>query len=86
MSQQQISYIAFVGTPNSGKTTLFNVLTGMRKKVGNFPGITIEPSLGIIKTETTQVSIIDLPGCYSLIPTSIDEELTLKALKNHIPS
>jgi len=82
MSQDSHKHVAFVGTPNSGKTTLFNVLTGMRKKVGNFPGITIEPSLGIIKKDSSNHSIIDLPGCYSLIPTSLDEELTLQVLKN----
>ena len=86
MSQQQTVHIAFVGTPNSGKTTLFNVLTGMRKKVGNFPGITIEPSLGIIKSEHSHASIIDLPGCYSVLPTSLDEELTIQVLNHQVAS
>ena len=86
MSLQDSSYIAFVGTPNSGKTTLFNVLTGMRKKVGNFPGITIEPALGFVDNTEQRIAIIDLPGTYSLLPTSLDEELTVSVLHNELSS
>jgi len=86
MSHQDSSHIAFDGTPNSGKTTLFNVLTGMRKKVGNFPGITIEPSLGFVGNDQQRIAIIDLPGTYSLLPTSLDEELTVSALNNELSS
>ncbi|MEY3689075.1 MAG: hypothetical protein RIT37_637, partial [Bacteroidota bacterium] len=75
------SPIAFVGTPNCGKTTVFNVLTGMRKKVGNFPGITIEPSLGSVSSGKESIEILDLPGLYSMLATSFDEELTMQVLK-----
>jgi len=76
------SHIAFVGTPNCGKTTLFNVLTGMRKKVGNFPGITIEPSLGNVSTGEKSIAILDLPGLYSMLAASLDEELTMQVLQD----
>lgn len=80
------SHIAFVGTPNCGKTTLFNVLTGMRKKVGNFPGITIEPSLGNVSTGEKSIAILDLPGLYSMLAASLDEELTMQVLQKGHPS
>lgn len=80
------SHIAFVGTPNCGKTTLFNVLTGMRKKVGNFPGITIEPSLGHFNVEGRSIAILDLPGLYSMLAASLDEELTMQVLSKGHPS
>lgn len=79
MSEPPASHrIAFVGTPNSGKTTLFNVLTGLRQKVGNFPGVTVEPSIGHI--HGTSVEAIDLPGVYSFSPKSRDEHLTIDVL------
>jgi ferrous iron transport protein B len=77
--------IAFAGTPNSGKTTLFNVLTGMRHKVGNFPGVTIEPATGQIRKADIHADVIDLPGTYSLSPKSPDEELTLAVLQGKHP-
>jgi len=80
------SYIAFVGTPNCGKTTVFNVLTGMRKRVGNFPGITIEPSLGVLSSGKDSIKLLDLPGLYSILATSLDEELTMQILQNEHPS
>jgi ferrous iron transport protein B len=79
-------HIACIGTPNCGKTTLFNVLTGMRKKVGNFPGITIEPSLGLIKNNIDTISLLDLPGLYSMHAASLDEELTVQVLQGSHPS
>ncbi len=73
--------IAFVGTPNSGKSTLFNVLTGLRQKVGNFPGVTVEAGIGNITINGSNFRLIDLPGTYSLSPKSRDEELTLAVLE-----
>lgn len=73
--------IAFVGTPNCGKSTLFNLLTGLHQKVGNFPGVTVEPAIGTLKAGKSELLVIDLPGTYSLHPKSRDEELTLAALK-----
>ena len=68
--------IALVGNQNSGKTTLFNYLTGMNAKIGNWPGVTIERKTGIIKG--TKHEITDLPGIYSLSPYSIEEDISRK--------
>lgn len=68
--------IALVGNQNSGKTTLFNALTGSNQKVGNWPGVTIEKKEGIIKG--TKIEVVDLPGIYSLSPYSDDEEVSRK--------
>ena len=68
--------IALVGNQNSGKTTLFNVLTGMNAKIGNWPGVTIEKKTGIVKN--TNHEITDLPGIYSLSPYSTEEEVSRK--------
>src|SRR5665647_884786 len=68
---------ALVGTPNSGKTALFNALTGSRQKVANYPGVTVERKAGIIQTPAGhRVNLIDLPGTYSLRGRSPDEEIT----------
>lgn len=73
--------IALVGTPNSGKSTIFNALTGLRQKVGNFAGVTVEPKAGRIKTSNEAIiECIDLPGLYSLTPKTPDESLTLDVL------
>ena len=66
--------IALVGNQNSGKTTLFNLLTGTNQKVGNWPGVTIEKKEGIIKN--TNLKIVDLPGIYSLSPYTSEEEIS----------
>ncbi|MFH1982698.1 MAG: ferrous iron transport protein B [Pseudomonadota bacterium] len=65
--------IALAGNPNSGKTTIFNVLTGTRQKVGNWPGVTVEKKEGLIHRNGTALNIVDLPGTYSLTPFSIEE-------------
>src|SRR5471032_2745236 len=68
---------ALVGTPNSGKTALFNALTGSRQKVANYPGVTVERKAGIIQTPGGhRVDLVDLPGTYSLRGRSPDEEIT----------
>ncbi len=73
--------IALLGNPNAGKSSLFNQLTGMRQKVGNFPGVTVERKSGFIKSENNQeIELIDLPGTYSLYPTSMDERIAVNAL------
>ena len=75
--------VALIGNPNTGKTSLFNQLTGLNQKVGNYPGITVDKKLGVCKLSATQNAIItDLPGTYSINPTSIDESIVLKTLLN----
>jgi ferrous iron transport protein B len=70
-------HMALVGTPNSGKTSLFNALTGSRQKVANYPGVTVERKEGFFVTPNgRQVSVVDLPGTYSLRGRSPDEEIT----------
>lgn len=70
-------HVALVGTPNSGKTSLFNALTGSRQKVANYPGVTVERKEGAFVTpQGRQVSVVDLPGTYSLRGRSPDEEIT----------
>jgi ferrous iron transport protein B len=65
--------IALAGNPNSGKTTVFNNITGTRQKVGNWPGVTVEKKEGLVSREGRQLKIVDLPGTYSLTPYSIEE-------------
>jgi ferrous iron transport protein B len=73
--------VALVGPPNSGKTTLFNRLTGLRQKVANFPGVTVEQHTGIAELpDGRAVSIVDLPGIYSLSPRSEDEQVAYDVL------
>ncbi len=73
--------IALLGNPNTGKTSLFNQLTGLNQKVGNYPGVTVDKKLGKSKLSATQNAIItDLPGTYSINPTSLDESIVLKTL------
>jgi ferrous iron transport protein B len=69
-----------VGSPNSGKTTLFNALTGLRAKVGNYPGVTVERREGSATFDGRQSVVIDLPGSYSLSPVSPDEEVVVRVL------
>jgi ferrous iron transport protein B len=79
MSDTKIK-IALLGNPNAGKSSLFNQLTGLRQKVGNFPGVTVERKSGYIKLQNKEIEIIDLPGTYSLYPTSLDERIAVNAL------
>src|SRR5262245_46897185 len=69
--------VALVGNPNTGKTTLFNVLAGMRQRVGNYPGVTVEVKKGRMKHDGQDFEVIDLPGTYSLAPRSPDEMLAV---------
>ncbi len=75
--------IALVGNQNSGKTTLFNLLTGTNQKIGNWPGVTIERKTGIIKYLNCE--LIDLPGIYSLSPYTMEEEISRKYIIQEKP-
>src|SRR5271165_3480781 len=78
--------VAVVGPPNSGKTTLFNRLTGLRQKVGNFPGVTVEHHIGHIRdADGEEVALVDLPGIYSLDPKSEDERVAVAVLQGSMP-
>lgn len=69
--------VALVGNPNAGKSALFNALTGARQKLGNYPGVTVERKAGRLSlSDGRPVELVDLPGTYSLNPTSPDEQVT----------
>ena len=73
--------VALVGNPNCGKTALFNLLTGARQKVANYAGVTVERKIGIARLRNGQsVSVVDLPGAYSLSPATPDEQVTLEVI------
>lgn len=75
--------IALVGNPNTGKTSLFNQLTGLKQKVGNYPGITVDKKQGVCRLSSTlEANIVDLPGTYSINPTSADENIVYETLVN----
>ena len=74
-------HIALVGNPNSGKSSLFNCLTGLNQQVGNFPGVTVDKKTGTtFLSPSLQAQIIDLPGTYSLYPRREDEWVSYKVL------
>ena len=73
--------IALIGNPNTGKSSLFNALTGLNQKVGNFPGVTVDKLIGFYAIDDHRTArIIDLPGTYSLYPRSQDEQIALQVL------
>ena len=73
--------VAIAGNPNAGKTSLFNALTGLRQKIGNYPGVTVETKSGVwYLDDQSQVTVVDLPGLYSLNATSIDEQIACDTL------
>src|SRR6202167_5436424 len=77
--------VAIIGPPNSGKSTLFNRLTGLHQKVANFPGVTVEHRMGRMRLETGRdVFLVDLPGVYSLEPRTEDERVTHDVLKGEM--
>ncbi len=86
---KEISKIAIVGNPNTGKSTVFNWLTGLHQKVGNFPGVTVDRKSGLLKLNQRNIEVIDLPGTYSIFPRSEEErvvrDLLLDATDSDFP-
>ena len=81
-SARLLGSVALVGNPNCGKTALFNMLTGARQKVANYAGVAVERKLGVVILNSGHtVNVVDLPGAYSLTPTSPDEQVTLDVLE-----
>ncbi|MGD0614823.1 MAG: ferrous iron transport protein B [Verrucomicrobiota bacterium] len=80
-------YVVLTGNPNCGKTTLFNALTGLRAKVGNYAGVTVERKEGRLlgAPAGTDIRVLDLPGTYSLSPQSLDEQISRDVLLNRLP-
>src|SRR5213596_3459665 len=79
--------VVLTGNPNCGKTTLFNALTGLRAKVGNYAGVTVERKEGrmIGSPRERPITLLDLPGTYSLSPQSLDEQISRDALFQRLP-
>ncbi|HEY9084144.1 MAG TPA: ferrous iron transport protein B [Vicingaceae bacterium] len=71
-----------VGNPNTGKSSLFNALTGLSQKTGNFPGVTVDKKLGYTNIKNQQIEVVDLPGTYSLNPEAEDERVAANTIKN----
>src|SRR5205823_12432109 len=81
-SQSRTLTVALAGNPNSGKTTIFNALTGLRQKVANYPGVTVEKKTGRCKLAGGRwIDVIDLPGTCSLISRSPDEVVAMEVLR-----
>src|SRR3989440_13008102 len=72
--------VALIGNPNTGKSTLFTALAGVRQRVGNYPGVTVEKKIGHAEFGGERFALIDLPGTYSLAPRSPDEMVTVDVL------
>jgi ferrous iron transport protein B len=78
----ELKKILLIGNPNSGKSSLFNQLTGIYQKIANYPGVTTEKKSGKLVLDSQEYELIDLPGCYSLYPNSIDEKVVIDELVN----
>ena len=74
--------VVLIGNPNTGKTSIFNALTGLNQSTGNYPGITVDRKIGRVNLGSETLELIDLPGAYSLEPYSLDEEIVLDEILN----
>src|SRR2546421_7592925 len=72
--------VALIGNPNTGKSTLFTVLAGVRQRIGNYPGVTVEKKVGHAEIDGRRFAFVDLPGTYSLAPRSPDEMVAVDVL------
>jgi ferrous iron transport protein B len=84
MSTAPVRSIALLGNPNTGKTSLFNKLTGMTQKVGNYPGVTVEQKVGKMTLQEGEFQVADLPGTYSINPSSPDEKVVLDFVQTEL--
>ncbi len=80
LSRRADASVAVVGSPNSGKSTLFNRLTGLRQRIGNYPGVTVERHIGVLKVDDTATELIDLPGTHSLSAHSLEEHIAVDVI------
>ena len=80
MSMTQEYNYCLIGNPNSGKSSIFNCLTGLKQKIGNFPGVTVEKKEGFFQSKNSKINLVDLPGTYSLYPRKEDEIISFKYL------
>ena len=83
--QHATAGIAVVGNPNSGKSTLFNRLTGLRQKTGNYPGVTVEKHVGTVRFDNAAIELIDLPGMFALSAHSLEERIASDVVMGRIP-
>ena len=74
--------VALLGNPNTGKSSVFNQLTGLRQKIGNFPGVTVDKKVGHLKINSLSIDLIDFPGTYSFYPNSLDERIVVQTMSN----
>jgi len=80
VSRQPDASIAVVGSPNSGKSTVFNRLTGLRQRIGNYPGVTVERHVGTLKTDKQTIELVDLPGTHGLSAHSYEEQIAINVI------
>ena len=84
LSRRPEASVAVVGTPNSGKSTLFNRLTGLKQRIGNYPGVTVERHIGLLTFDDTTTELVDLPGTHSLSAHSLEEHITVDVIFGRI--
>ena len=77
--------VALTGNPNTGKSTIFNELTGARQKIGNWPGVTVDKKIGYLSHQGRNISVVDLPGTYSVNARSPEEKIVIDYLLNEKP-
>src|SRR5436853_328605 len=80
---QKTLTVALIGNPNTGKSTLFTALAGVRQRIGNYPGVTVEKKVGHAEIDGRRFAFVDLPGTYSLAPRSPDEMVAVDVLLGH---
>ena len=80
VAKRKDASVAVVGSPNCGKSTLFNRLTGLKQRIGNYPGVTVERHIGLLRTDDKAIELIDLPGTHSLSAHSLEERITVDVI------